>query len=409
VIADETLGARLRGLEEIGVGPGGVYRMAWTEEDAATRAWFERQAADVGLRVERDPAGNLWACPDGDPPWWGIGSHLDSVRDGGRFDGPLGVACAFEIAADIAPEVAAGAVRPVAVVSFADEEGARFNTPTFGSKALSARLDLPAVLARRDDAGIVLRDAMRAAGVDPDGIAAARSWLAKLAGFIEVHIDQTTELARAGEPVGLVSSLAARTRLEVWLRGRADHAGTTPRGERRDALAAAARLIVGAEDLADADPSLTITTSRIIAKPNAPTTIAAEVRLWIDARSPGGFAAIDAWRSRLDDLVSGLAAQTGVEIELSVASRSDAREFSPALRASLARASENVTGRPAPEVVCFAGHDAGVLAERVPAAMVLVRNETGVSHSPEEDVDLKDAAVAARVVADALTSASVVA
>ena len=99
VITAESLAARLPELDDIGVGPEGVYRLAWTEEDAATRAWFERQAADIGLRVERDPAGNLWACPDADPPWWGIGSHLDSVRGGGRFDGPLGVACAFEIAA----------------------------------------------------------------------------------------------------------------------------------------------------------------------------------------------------------------------------------------------------------------------------------------------------------------------
>jgi beta-ureidopropionase / N-carbamoyl-L-amino-acid hydrolase len=404
VITTESLDARLRDLEDIGVGPEGVHRLAWTDEDAATRAWFERQTEGVGLRFERDPAGNLWACPDADPPWWGIGSHLDSVRGGGRFDGPLGVACAFEIAAGIAPRVAAGKAPAVAVVSFADEEGARFNAPTFGSKALAGRLDLPAVLSRRDDAGVAVSDAMRAAGVDPDGIAAAPGWLERLKGFVEVHIDQTTELAGAGAPVGVVTALAARTRLEVLLRGRADHAGTTPRGERRDALAAAARLIVGAEDLAEEDPSLTVTTSRILAKPNAPTTIAAEVRLWIDARAPGGFASIDAWRSRLDDLVSGLAARTGVEIDFSVASRSDAREFSPALRASLARASENVIGRPAPEVVCFAGHDAGVLAERVPAAMLLVRNETGVSHSPAEDVDLADAAIAARVVERALAS-----
>jgi beta-ureidopropionase / N-carbamoyl-L-amino-acid hydrolase len=277
VITTEGLSARLRELGDIGVGPDGVYRLAWTEEDAATRAWFERQAAASQLAVARDPAGNLWARPSADPPWWGIGSHLDSVRGGGRFDGPLGVACAFEIAA--------GAAEPIAVVSFADEEGARFNTPTFGSKALSGRLDLPAVLSRRDDGGVVLSDAMRAAGVDPDGIGAAPGWLAKLAGFIEVHIDQTTELAGAGEPVGVVSSLAARTRLEVVLRGRADHAGTTPSGERRDALAAAARLIVGAEDLAERDPSLTVTTSRILAKPNAPTTIAAEVRLYRRART----------------------------------------------------------------------------------------------------------------------------
>ena len=299
-------------------------------------------------------------------------------------------------------ELSAGAAPPVAVLSFADEEGARFNTPTFGSKALSGRLDLPAVLERRDDAGVALGDAMRAAGVDPDGIRDAPGVLATLAGFIEIHIDQTTDLARAGEPVGLVSALAARTRLQIVLRGRADHAGTTPRSERRDALAAAARLIVGAEDLAAEDPSLTVTTARILAEPNSPTTIAAEVRLWIDARSPEGFGAIDAWRARLDGLAGELSGRTGVEIEIGVASRSDRREFSPPLRATLARASEEVVGHAVPELVCNAGHDAGVVAERVPAAMVFVRNETGVSHSPAENVDLDDAAIAARVVARAL-------
>jgi len=394
MITAESLATRLRDLEDIGVGPEGVHRLAWTEEDAASRGWFERQAADIGLRVERDPAGNLWAHPDAEPPWWGIGSHLDSVRRGGRFDGPLGVACAFEIAA--------ATTRPVAVLSFADEEGARFNTPTFGSKALAGRLDLPAVLSRRDDAGVALGDAIRTGGIDPDGIAAAPRWLEKLEGFVEIHIDQTTELARAGEPVGLVSALAARTRLEVLLRGRADHAGTTPKSERRDALAAAARLIVAAEDLAEPDASLSVTTARIVAKPNASTTIASEVRLWIDARAPGGFGAIEAWRAAVDEVVAELAARSGVEIELSVASRSDAREFSPALRASLARAGEEVVGHLVPEVVCFAGHDAGVLAERLPAAMLLVRNEAGVSHSPEEDVNLEDATVAARVVEHAL-------
>jgi beta-ureidopropionase / N-carbamoyl-L-amino-acid hydrolase len=404
VITAEALAARLDALGEIGVRPEGVYRMAWSEEDAATREWFERQAAGAGLRVQRDPAGNLWACPDSEPPWWGIGSHLDSVRGGGRFDGPLGVVCAFEIAARH------GSSRPIAVLSLADEEGARFNTPTFGSKALAGRLDLPAVLRRRDDDGVSLADAMRAAGVDPEGIGGAPRWLERLAGFIEIHIDQTTELARAGEPVGVVSALAARTRLEVTLIGRADHAGTTPRAERRDALAAAARLIVGAEDAAGGERSLdgdhaplTVTASRIIAKPNAPTTIAAEVRLWIDARAPG-FEAIDAWRGQLDSLAAELHERTGVDIEVAVASRSDAREFDAGVRGALSGATEDVLGHAAPELVCFAGHDAGVVAERIPAAMVFVRNPSGVSHSPHEDVDLNDAAVAARVVARALES-----
>jgi beta-ureidopropionase / N-carbamoyl-L-amino-acid hydrolase len=401
VITTDALAERIDGLAGVGVGPEGVHRLAWTEEDAATRAWFEEQAAGAGLRVERDPAGNLWACPDAEPPWWGVGSHLDSVRGGGLFDGPLGVACGFEIAARSA--------RPIAVLSFADEEGARFNTPTFGSKALAGRLDLPAVLERRDDHGVSLRDAVRAVGIDPDAIDQAPEWLrTRLAGFIEIHIDQTTELARAGEPVGVVSGLSARTRLEVRLTGRADHAGTTPRSERRDALSAAARLIVGAEEAADADSSLdgdhgplTVTASRIITKPNAPTTIAAEVRLWIDARAPG-FDAIDAWRARVDSLAGELAERTGVEIEVTTASRTDAREFAPAVRAALSQACQDVLGHAPPELVCFAGHDAGVVAERLPAAMLFVRNATGVSHSPEEKVSLDDAALAARVVARAL-------
>ena len=396
MITSDALAARLGELADIGVRADGVHRLAWSDEDAATRAWFEEQAAGAGLRVARDPAGNLWACPEATAPWWGIGSHLDSVRGGGRFDGPLGVACGFAIAA--------GAPRPVAVLSFADEEGARFNTPTFGSKALSGGLDLPTVLDRLDDAGTRLGDAMRDAGVDPDGIGEAPGWLGRLSGFIEIHIDQTTELAGAGEPVGIVTSLASRTRLQVHLRGRADHAGTTPRAERRDALSAGARLIVAAEDLAGEDPNLTITTSRIIAKPNAPTTIAADVRLWIDARAPG-FAAVDAWRSRLDQRRRELEARSGVEIEVSVASRSDARDFSSELRRKLTRATEDVLGHAAPELVCFAGHDAGVLAERVPAAMLLVRNPTGISHSPAETVALEDAAIAARVVARALEEA----
>ena len=396
MITAGTLGERLVGLDDVGLRPDGVWRLAWTDEDAASRAWFEREASRVGLRAVRDPAGNLWACPRSEPPWWGVGSHLDSVRGGGRFDGPLGVACGFAIAD--------GAPRPVAVLSFADEEGARFNTPTFGSKALSGRLDLPAVLERPDDDGVRLGDAMRDAGVDPDGIAEAPAWLDRLSGFVEIHIDQTTELAGADEPVGIVTSLASRTRLEAHLRGRADHAGTTPRAERRDALSAAARLIVAAEDLAREHPALTVTTSRIIAEPNAPTTIAADVRPWIDARAPS-FAAIDAWRSRLDQRVGELEAGSGVEIDVSVASRSDAREFAPELRRKLIRATEDVLGHPAPELVCFAGHDAGVLAERVPAAMLLVRNPTGISHSPAETVELEDAAIAARVVARALESA----
>jgi N-carbamoyl-L-amino-acid hydrolase len=198
VIEAADLAARLETLAPIGRGPRGTTRLAWTAEDAATGEWFREQAAGAGLGVERDPAGNLWAVPDAPPPWWAVGSHLDSVREGGSYDGALGVAAGFEVAARAAGRGAAAAQPvPVAVISFADEEGARFNTPTFGSRALTGVLDL-GVLDRVDRDGIRLSDAMRAAGMDPAGIGAAPEWLSRLHGFVELHIDQTTELEQAG-------------------------------------------------------------------------------------------------------------------------------------------------------------------------------------------------------------------
>jgi N-carbamoyl-L-amino-acid hydrolase len=393
MITAHGLERRLAELDGVGAGSDGVTRLAWTEEDAASRAWFDRQAESAGLRATRDPAGNLWACPDAPPPWWAVGSHLDSVREGGRYDGPLGVACGFEIAA--------ASAQPVAVISFADEEGARFNTPTFGSKALSGRLDLPRVLERRDEQGATLGEAMNAAGVPPEGLAQAPAWLDRLAGFIEIHIEQSTELARVGRPVGVVSALASRMRLEAELLGRADHAGATPLSDRRDALSAAAHLIVAGEELARGRDGLKVTTSRILAEPNAPTTIASRVRLWIDARAPE-MAEVDAWRAALHQAAASLSARSRVQIALQVASRSVGREFTPAVRRRLLATGDGLLGQAPPQLLCFAGHDAGVLAELIPAAMVLVRNPSGISHSPQELVDLEDGALAAQLVQRAL-------
>jgi beta-ureidopropionase / N-carbamoyl-L-amino-acid hydrolase len=360
VIRPGDLARRLSDLEPIGLGADGTTRLAWTAEDAAAGDWFRARAEEVGLTVAVDPAGNRWAVPDTPPPWWGVGSHLDSVLAGGRYDGALGVCTAFAIAEHA----------PVAVIAFADEEGARFNTPTFGSRALTGALD-PAVLERRDDDGVVLADAMAAAGVDPGGLARAPQWLRRLRGFLELHVDQTPDLER----FAVVRGLAARMRVQADLAGRADHAGTTRRHERSDALLAAARLIVAADELASED--MVVTASRILVEPNALTTVAAHVRLWLDARSERP-EALDGWLARLPDWA-----------DLTMASRSDGVTFDPELRAALGD----------PEgVLCFAGHDAGILAEQIPAAMVLSRNPTGVSHAPDEAVDLDDAAAAATAI-----------
>ena len=321
-------------------------RLAWTPELAAAEDWFRAEAEGIGLRVERDPAGNLWACPDAPPPWWGVGSHLDTVREGGRFDGALGVVTGRE--------VARRTELPVAVVSFADEEGAGFNTPTFGSRALVGR---PHAITAAHAA------ALRDFGVDPDGVARAPGWLAKLRGFLELHIDQSREIWDMGVPVATVSGLASRARVHVVVEGEANHAGTTPMETRRDALRGAAELILRATDVA---PPMRATATRIVASPNALSTIAGRVDVWLDARAP---------EDGLDDWI----ARVGGTVE----SRSQGVGFSPEVRAALG----------GPEVVCFAGHDAGILAERIPAGMLLVRNERGVSHSPEEHVELADAEV----------------
>jgi N-carbamoyl-L-amino-acid hydrolase len=379
MISAADLSARLEPLLPVGRGPRGTTRLAWSPEDAAAGEWFRAQAAGIGLRVERDPAGNLWAVPGSPPPWWALGSHLDSVREGGSYDGALGVAAAFELAAR--------ADGPVAVISFADEEGARFNTPTFGSRALTGVLDL-SVLERRDPDGVRIADAMSAAGVDPAGLEAAPRWLARLRGFVELHIDQTTELHRAGAPAGVVRALAARVRLRAEIEGRADHVGTTPPAERRDALGAAARLIVAALDACG--DGLVVTASRIEVEPNALSTVPARARVWLDARAPEA-GRVEQWRGGIEE------ADVGLPVELSLESRSPRCEFDPGLRARLVALSEELGPR-APELECYAGHDAGLIAARLPAAMVLVRNESGVSHSPEERVEMDDAAFGAELV-----------
>jgi beta-ureidopropionase / N-carbamoyl-L-amino-acid hydrolase len=378
MIAGTDLSARLEPLLPVGRGERGTTRLAWSAEDAAAGDWFRAQAAGAGLHLERDPAGNLWAVPDSPPPWWALGSHLDSVREGGPFDGALGVAAGFE--------VATRAAAPVAVISFADEEGARFNTPTFGSRALTGALD-PSVLERRDAHGMRLADAMLAAGVDPAGLVSAPAWLQRLRGFLELHIDQTTELERAGMPAGVVRGLASRMRLRAEIEGRADHAGTTPPAERRDALGAAARLIVAALDRSG--DGLVATASRIEVHPNALTTVPALASVWLDARAPDA-ARVDVWRAAVEEL------DVGLPVALSLESRSPGCEFDPGLRSRLVALSEEL-GRCAPELHCYAGHDAGLMAARLPAAMVLVRNETGVSHSPHERIELEDAAFGAEL------------
>ena len=325
------------------------------------------EAAAVGLRVERDPAGNLWACPDAPGPWWGVGSHLDSVRSGGAYDGALGVAVGFAVARAQRRSCGGDLVRRRGgrALQHADLRlaGAGGQPRPGGAGSHRRRRRAP----RRGDARGGRRSG-RARRAPPSGSAALR-------GFLELHIDQSREVFDLGVPGG--RRLAARG---AHARARRDRAGapTTPAPRRwptaRDALAAAGR--ADRRRRPHVEHPVRATATRIEVEPNAQSTIPARVRLWLDARAPTP-ADLDAWlagleRRRLDRPPS---VPVGPVRSRSACSR--------ARMGSSSTPSEGALGRPAAtrrrgrEVVCFAGHDAGILAERIPAGMVLVRNERG--------------------------------
>jgi N-carbamoyl-L-amino-acid hydrolase len=379
----------LSALQAIGHDEEGTTRLAWTPQLAQAERWFEEQARAADLTVQRDAAGNLWAVPDSPPPWWGVGSHLDSVRQGGAFDGALGVAAAFALAQR--------SELPLAVVAFADEEGARFNTPTFGSRALTGVLDVRDALARTDADGVTLREALTQWGIDPEGVVRAPAELERLAGFLELHIDQSTELSQADSAVGVVGTIAARRRLRVEIRGASDHAGTTAAPQRRDALAAAAALIVASESFHSADATLRSSANHIEVQPNAATAIASRAVVLFDARARSG-EALDGWVTQLHETAGALARQRRVEVSVRVDSSSPGVELAPTITAALLAHAPAGT----PTVTCFAGHDAAILARRIPTGLVLVANPTGVSHAPSEHVSLHDAALGTQLMLDAV-------
>lgn len=377
------------GLAAVGrTGQGGYRRLAWTHADSLARAWFAREAGARGLAVETDGNGNQWA-------WWGdpsaggavaTGSHLDTVVDGGAFDGALGVVSGLVAVETLARE-GFEPHRPLAVAAFADEEGARFGVPTFGSRLLTGALRPADVLDRRDAAGMRLGDALAAAGVDSDGLGAEPGRLSRLAAFLELHIEQGRGLAGTGDAVAVASGIWPHGRWRLTLLGDANHAGTTPMADRRDPAASLPAALSSAYRHAAAAGAVA-TVGRIEVDPGTTNTIPWRVRAWLDARAPDD-GALDTVLAAWDADVRGDAAERGLMVDVACESRSAAVTFDPHVRAVL----DTVLGkgeRAAPHLATAAGHDAGVLAAAVPSAMLFVRNPTGVSHSPREHADRDD-------------------
>ena len=383
--------SRLRELQSLTGDENGEQRVAWMETWAKGRAWLADSLSDLPLDVERDQAGNDWYTLRGESDRAVlIGGHMDSVPNGGWLDGCLNVLAGAEVLRRIADE----GTPPVTVrlVDWADEEGARFGVAYLGSSAYTGGFERE-WLDLVDADGVTVADAIRGAGGDPE--AAVTSPAPELAGYLEVHIEQGPALEREGIPVGVVSAIAGQTRVRIVVRGEAGHAGTVPMAARRDALAAAAEIVLAVEGVGRGIDGLVATVGALELSPNVGNVVPGEARLLLEARH-----ASDAVRAQaagsIRAEVERIASTRDVAAAWSLRYDTAAVELAPELRRRLACAIESA-GHPVRTLVSGAGHDAAMLAGVCPAAMLFVRCAGGISHDPRESVAEADVAVALEV------------
>nr|WP_202509951.1 allantoate amidohydrolase [Streptomyces sp. SID5643] len=380
---------------------GGYRRFAWTDADADCRAWFEDQARARGLTHEVDRNGNQWAWL-GDPVEGDAvvtGSHLDSVPDGGAFDGPLGVVSAFA-ALDELRGRDARFTRPFGIVNFGDEEGARFGLACVGSRLTAGQLTREQAHRLTDGDGVTLPRAMEAAGYDPDALGPDPERLARIGAFVELHVEQGRALDLSGDRVGIASAIWPHGRWRFDFRGEANHAGTTRLADRRDPMLSYAETVLAARREAELAGAVA-TFGKIAVEPNGVNAIPSLVRGWLDSRAED--------QTRLDTVVGGIekAARSyadahGIDLDVVRESFTPVVEFDHGLRDELARILGTDTGLTVPVLGTGAGHDAGILSGSIPTAMLFVRNPTGVSHSPAESASEDDCVAGVLALADVL-------
>ncbi|MEG3627130.1 allantoate amidohydrolase [Streptomyces poriticola] len=382
---------------------GGYRRFAWTEADADCRAWFAQQARSRGLAHETDRNGNQWAWlgdpADGDAVV--TGSHLDSVPDGGAFDGPLGVVSAFA-ALDELRARGARFTRPLGIVNFGDEEGARFGLACVGSRLTAGALTVEQAHRLTDGDGITLPQAMEVAGHDPAAIGPDPERLARIGAFVELHVEQGRALDLSGDRIGIASAIWPHGRWRFDFRGEANHAGTTRLADRHDPMLGYAETVLAARREAERAGAVA-TFGKIAVEPNGVNAIPSLVRGWLDSRAPRQ-ESLDAVVDGVEKAARAHAEAHGVALDVERESFTPVVEFDHALRDELARILGHDT-EPAlrvPVLGTGAGHDAGILSGRIPTAMLFVRNPTGVSHSPAEFAAEDDCVAGVTALADVL-------
>ncbi|WP_036419351.1 allantoate amidohydrolase [Mycobacterium sp. 155] len=364
-------------------GTGGYRRFAWNTADHEVRAWFVEQANQRGLSYQEDRNGNQWA-------WWGepgpdavvTGSHLDSVPDGGAYDGPLGVVSAF-LAVDELRAQGVEPARPFAVTNFADEEGARFGVACMGSRLLTGVIEPDRARELKDADGVTLGDAMRAAGVNPDELGRDEQALERIGVFVELHVEQGRALVDMDAAVGVATAIWPHGRWRFEFLGEANHAGTTRVDDRVDPMLPFASSVLAARDTAARIGALA-TFGKVLVIPNGVNAIPSAVHGWLDARAADDMV-LEKLVSEVTAAGEAAAAEHGATCTVTRESYSPVVGFDNGLRD---RISAWLDG--APQLPTGAGHDAGILSAHVSTAMLFVRNPTGVSHSPAEHASDED-------------------
>lgn len=401
------LGARafaaLAGLNRFTDEPGKLTRLYLSPSHRQGAEYVKGAMEVAGLTAFIDAAGSVQGRREGASPGLPavlIGSHIDTVRDGGHFDGNLGVVAGILAAQAIRD---AGITLPFAleVIAFGDEETVRFPTSVSTSSALIGHYD-PAWLDSRDADGVSLRDALVAFGGDPAGIAALARKPGSVKAYLEVHIEQGPVLEVENEAVGIVTAINAQSRARVRIIGEAGHAGTVPMTLRKDALTAAAEMALALEEIAGAHDQAVGTVGVFRPDPGATNVVPGAVDFTIDYRAPLG-ETVASMERQIQQRFGEVAARRGVGLTITPYSREDATpmaaELQEALATGIARTGSNLSAR---RLSSGAGHDAMAMARLCPSAMLFVRCEKGISHSPLENMTELDAGIAIRVLIETI-------
>ena len=394
--------ARARSLSRHSDSPDHYTRTYLSQAHQAAARDIAQWMREAGMDVRVDAMGNVFGRYEGSAPGAKallIGSHFDSVRNGGKFDGVLGILLGIACVRSLHE---AGERLPFAVEvgAFADEEGTRFQTGMLSSRALVSGFDAR-LLEKRDSQGVTLAQAMAAAGLDPARAGEARLDPSTLAGYVEVHIEQGPVLLNEGRPLGVVTSIAAGARHTMTVTGEKGHAGTVPMPMRHDALAAAAEMVVAIERRCSAGGSLVGTVGILEVKDGTGNVIPGEVRFTVDIRAAEAETLAAAQRDVFGEL-DAIAKRRGVRLEGNRTHDVKPVPCAPWMQEQIAAAVERATGeRPARRLPSGAGHDAMIFAEITGAGMMFVRcGAGGVSHSPAETVDDTDAGLALAALLD---------